>query len=135
MTFFGYWIARERPVTGFQQTEQAVVYRSAVVGDKSGINRMGRGAARAPSSLVNRNIVVAGRRTSVRLEAVLWEALAEICQRERLTIHQLCGSIAAEKDGSNLTAAIRLFAFNYFRSAATEEGHREAGHGLLGDQR
>ena len=91
--------------------------------------------AREPSSLVNRNIVVAGRRTSVRLEVALWDALAEICLRERLTIHQLCGAIAAEKQGHNLTAAIRLFAFNYFRAAATEDGHREAGHGLLGEQR
>ena len=114
---------------------QALVYGPVVVSGENSIGKTDRqfvlGRRQAPASLINRNVVVAGRRTSVRLEASLWEALAEICQRERLTIHQLCGSIAAGKVGKNLTAAIRLFVFNYFKAAVTEEGHRLAGHGHL----
>ncbi|HSR71382.1 MAG TPA: ribbon-helix-helix domain-containing protein, partial [Kiloniellales bacterium] len=35
-----------------------------------------------PSSLVNRNVFVGKRRTSLRLEPAMWDALAEICRRE-----------------------------------------------------
>jgi len=41
------------------------------------------------STLVSRNVVISGRRTSVRLEPEMWDALREICQRERSTIHQV----------------------------------------------
>ncbi|MEE8123006.1 MAG: hypothetical protein V3T93_02770, partial [Alphaproteobacteria bacterium] len=33
------------------------------------------------------------------------------------------------RHGSSLTAALRVFIMLYFRTAATEEGHAEAGHG------
>jgi len=37
-----------------------------------------------PSSrLINRNVVAERGRTSMRLEPELWDALAEICRRER----------------------------------------------------
>jgi predicted DNA-binding ribbon-helix-helix protein len=35
-------------------------------------------------------VVVADRRTSVRLEPELWDALAAICKRERCTLNDLC---------------------------------------------
>jgi hypothetical protein len=42
----------------------------------------------------------------------------------------LCTRISERKDvNTSLTAAIRVFALAYFRSAATEEGHLRASHG------
>ncbi len=35
------------------------------------------------SSLINRNVTVAERRTSVRLETAMWDALFEVAQGER----------------------------------------------------
>ncbi|MFA4994996.1 MAG: ribbon-helix-helix domain-containing protein [Bdellovibrionales bacterium] len=82
------------------------------------------------STLVSRNVVISGRRTSVRLEPEMWDGLREICQRERSTMHQVCTTVSLQKmDETSLTAAIRVFVMRYFRLAATEEGHTKAGHG------
>jgi predicted DNA-binding ribbon-helix-helix protein len=85
----------------------------------------------APLRLVSGNVRVRGRRTSVRLEPALWEALREICSRERKSLHALVTEIAEERIQSTLTASIRVFLMNYFKAAATEDGHRRAGHGLV----
>src|SRR5690242_10716459 len=82
------------------------------------------------STLVSRNVTVAGHRTSVRLEPFMWSALFEICRRERINQHQLCTMIAERKEaGTSLTSAIRVFLVAYNRAAATEEGHMWARHG------
>lgn len=82
------------------------------------------------STLVSRNLKILGRRTSVRLEPVMWKALAEIAGRETSTIHELATAIHKTKEpGTTLTAALRVFAVLYFRAAATEDGHSRAGHG------
>lgn len=82
------------------------------------------------SSLISKNITVLGRRTSVRLEPEMWLALKEISSRETCSIHDICTLVSMRKASrSSLTAAIRVFLMLYFRSAATEEGHKRAGHG------
>ena len=81
------------------------------------------------SSLINRNVVVEGRRTSIRLEADMWDALTEICQREGCRIHELATMVNSTRRESTLTAAIRVFIMNYYRAASTEQGHARAGHG------
>ena len=82
------------------------------------------------TTLVSRNITVNGRRTSVRLEPEMWQALREIAKRERCTIHDICTLISMRKNSkTSLTAAIRVFLMLYFRAASTEEGHQKAGHG------
>lgn len=70
------------------------------------------------STLVIRNIVVAGRRTSVRLEPAMWEALREIARRRRLSLHALVTEIARHRRASSLTAAIRVYIVDYYRAAA-----------------
>jgi len=78
----------------------------------------------------HRNIVVSGRRTSVRLEPEMWDGLGEICRRERSTVHHVCTMVSIQKlEATSLTAAIRVFVMRYFRLAATEEGHAKSGHG------
>jgi predicted DNA-binding ribbon-helix-helix protein len=87
-------------------------------------------AANESSGLVSRNITIAGHRTSCRLEPTMWEALYEICERERITIHRLCTVIDQRRTSRlSLTAAIRVFALAYFREASTEDGHLRASHG------
>ena len=82
------------------------------------------------SNLVNRNIIVEGHRTSIRLEPAMWRALTKIAEREGMTIHQLSTRIDRLRDRNcGLTAAIRVFLLAYFQEAATEEGHARAGHG------
>jgi predicted DNA-binding ribbon-helix-helix protein len=82
------------------------------------------------STLVSRNVTIAGHRTSVRLEPEMWSGLQEICRRERMNMHEVATSIAARKqESTSLTAALRVFVMTYFRVAATEDGHTRAGHG------
>lgn len=65
----------------------------------------------------SRNIRLDGKRTSIRLENAMWEAFEEIAAREGKNIGELCVIIASRKNGSNLTAAVRLFIIVYFRIA------------------
>jgi predicted DNA-binding ribbon-helix-helix protein len=81
------------------------------------------------STLLNRNVTVAGRRTSMKLEPDMWDALDEICLREQMTSHEVCTAISAKHSGNNLTAAMRVFILAYFRASSTEAGHSLAGHG------
>jgi len=82
------------------------------------------------STLVSRNITIAGHRTSVRLEPDMWSGLGDICNRERATLHEICTAVAQQKDeDTSLTAAIRVFVMSYYRAASTEDGHSRAGHG------
>ena len=65
--------------------------------------------------LVCKNVIVNGRRTSMRLDKETWVSLNDICQREGITIHQLCSKIDRTKGPSGLSAATRLFVLTYFR--------------------
>jgi predicted DNA-binding ribbon-helix-helix protein len=85
--------------------------------------------ARSASTLVNRNVTVAGRRTSMRLEPAMWDALQQICRREDKSLNELVTDIDRQRIESSLTAAIRVYLLRYFCAAATDEGHRLAGHG------
>lgn len=81
------------------------------------------------SRLVNRNVVAGRGRTSMRLEPELWDALYEICQREQVPIGEIVRRVEARGDPGGRTSAVRVFVIQYFRAAATEQGHAEAGHG------
>jgi len=80
-------------------------------------------------SLVSRNVTIKGHRTSLRMESETWDALAEICEREEKSIHQLCTHVEERRKVSNRTSAVRAFIITYYRAAATEAGHKGAGHG------
>lgn len=85
----------------------------------------------ASAELVGRNIRVDGRRTSARLEPSMWTAFYDIARREGRTVDDIATEIFKLKsEGTSLTAALRVFIMAYYREAATEQGHRDAGHGM-----
>jgi predicted DNA-binding ribbon-helix-helix protein len=86
---------------------------------------------RGGSTLICRNVVVGGHRTSLRLERLMWDALGEICQREGTSRAEICTRVDSRRRESSLTAALRVYILSYFKAAATEEGHADAGHGRL----
>lgn len=63
-----------------------------------------------------RNVLIDGRRTSVRLESLMWESLREIARDRDMTVHQLATEIAENQDESSLTAAIRMYIVQYYKS-------------------
>jgi predicted DNA-binding ribbon-helix-helix protein len=81
------------------------------------------------SRLVNRNVTANRGRTSMRLEPELWDALQEICDRERVSIGEIVRRIEKHGHPGGRTSAVRVHVLGYFRSAATEAGHRLADHG------
>ena len=84
-------------------------------GHRAGITKQRSGAGE--STLVLGNVVVAGHRTSVRLEPAIWEALEEIVQRESKNLNELVTEIDRTRSESSLTAAIRVFVVRYYRNA------------------
>lgn len=82
------------------------------------------------SRLVSRNVISARGRTSMRLEPELWDALDEMCQREKVTLREMVRRVGPKPEGGR-TSAVRVEVLKYFRAAATEDGHIKAGHGPL----
>ena len=79
--------------------------------------------------LVMHNLVIFGRRTTVRLEAEIWASFKNVAECEACTVHELASRIySRKKRGQSLTSAIRVFVMLYYRDAATEAGHAKAGH-------
>ncbi|MDG5493952.1 ribbon-helix-helix domain-containing protein [Niveispirillum sp. BGYR6] len=75
--------------------------------------------------LISHNVWVEGHRTSVRLEAVMWQALHEIAERESMTIHQVISVVSRRQhQNASLTATIRAFLVAYFR--AVSRGNNQA---------
>lgn len=109
-----------------------------------------RGRQRQPAAdhggvapLKGQNVNVGGRRTSMRLEPSMWDALEEIARREQLSVNDLCSRIEdrrceqcrrrgvdPEQSEVTLTSAVRVFIASYFRNACTDTGHVQAGHGV-----
>ena len=63
--------------------------------------------------LVSRNVFLGRRRTSMRLEPEMWEALVEIAAAEGMTLHELVAHIATQR-GANLTSAVRCFVITHY---------------------
>jgi predicted DNA-binding ribbon-helix-helix protein len=71
-----------------------------------------------------RNVRIAGRRTSLRLEPEYWSALDEIRRLERFPLHDLCTLIRLRHPHRSLASAVRVFVTGYFRElAATNVDH------------
>lgn len=83
-----------------------------------GVVRMGSVLAsiERDRGLVQKNLVVDGRRTSVRLEPSMWIALYEIAAREGQTVSEVVTAVAQRKPaGASFTSAIRVFVLNYYK--------------------
>jgi predicted DNA-binding ribbon-helix-helix protein len=72
----------------------------------------------SPSSLTIRNVVVAGHRTSVRLEPVMWEALRDIARSREMPVNDLVTEIDRHRGAPSLTAAIRVYIVDFYRNAS-----------------
>lgn len=67
------------------------------------------------SSLILGNVRVKGRRTSVRLERDMWDALSDICAREEVSLEQICAHVADTNGEPGFTSSLRVFIINYYR--------------------
>jgi predicted DNA-binding ribbon-helix-helix protein len=75
--------------------------------------------------VAKRSISVAGRKTSISLEAAFWKALKDIADARRVTLSDRVASINSERQLPNLSSAIRLFVLDYYRKkSADDEGSK-----------
>lgn len=72
-----------------------------------------------PGALQSKNVRIHKRRTSIRLEPEMWNALNEIASIENCSIHDLCGAVHDLKEpGTSFTAALRVFLMEYYRAVS-----------------
>jgi predicted DNA-binding ribbon-helix-helix protein len=63
-----------------------------------------------------RSITIAGHRTSISLEAPFWEVLTEIAGTRGMSVAALVAEVDRDRPGHlNLSAALRVFALDYYR--------------------
>lgn len=76
----------------------------------------GETAARAHSARpVKRSFSIKGHRTSISLEAAFWEALKDAAARQNTSLAALVGSIDAQRGGSGLSSAVRVWLLDHCR--------------------
>lgn len=62
------------------------------------------------SSLITRNVVVDGRRTSVRLEPELWQALDRISRSRGVSVNDICSHVSQTRGAAGgFTSALRVY--------------------------
>lgn len=66
-----------------------------------------------------RNVRINGRRTTVKLEHLLWESLHEICEDTGRNLDEICSEVAqSENARTNFTSELRLYVISYYRELA-----------------
>lgn len=70
--------------------------------------------ARRSATKVRQNIVIKGRRTSLMLEPLVWDALTEMCRMGESSLDDLCETIVEKADDKNMTSAIRVAVIQHF---------------------
>jgi predicted DNA-binding ribbon-helix-helix protein len=66
--------------------------------------------------LIRGSVFVQGRRTSISLEPVMWEALREIAAEQGKIVNQLVTEISRQNP-VNLSGSIRVYIVEYYRAA------------------
>lgn len=74
------------------------------------------------TTLVTRNVTVNGRRTSIRLEPEIWQALDEIVLHTGRSYHEFCSEALARRSRGTLTGAVRVAIVDFYRSHAFSAG-------------
>lgn len=59
--------------------------------------------------IVKHSVSIAGHQTSISLEAIFWDALRTIATHREVPLRVLIGEIDGQRDGQNLSSAIRVF--------------------------
>ena len=73
-------------------------------------------------AVTKRSVLIAGHRTSVSIEEPFWTGLREIAARRGLSLNALVGVIDAERQGRNLSSAIRVAVLAFYRDRARDGG-------------
>lgn len=70
--------------------------------------------ASTSTRIKRQNIVIGGRRTSLALEAGIWESLTEMCRGEQMSLDEACETIVKNAEGVSMASAIRVAVLEHF---------------------
>jgi predicted DNA-binding ribbon-helix-helix protein len=65
---------------------------------------------------VLRAVYVGARRTTLRLEPAIWDALADVANQRGRSIHELVTEIAVKHPEPNLSSAVRVYIVEFYRA-------------------
>ena len=97
----------DRPSPGFRLRGYLVIARGNQTRYSRGCDRL----------LVPLDVWIGARRTSVKLEPEIWDALRRIADYQRVSVHKLAADIDRERGFSNLTSAVRAYVVRYLTEA------------------
>jgi predicted DNA-binding ribbon-helix-helix protein len=88
------------------------------------------------SSVKKRSIALGGHKTSISLEDYFWACVRQIARERATTVSALIGVLDAERNGGNLSSAIRVFVLDHYRNnvVSTVLSTRARQSGELSDQ-
>lgn len=87
------------------------------------------------SHLAMRSVTINGRRTTMRLEPSMWNALQRIAADNSVTVNQLCSQIDTSRGDLSMTAAVRSYIVSYLQRAPSFADGRtqdDRGNDVLG---
>lgn len=67
-----------------------------------------------------RRFRVGDRDVTIRLEAVMWKILEEMCRRERRTLHEIVNLVASQSKGTSIVSGLRVFVAAHLAARRTE---------------
>ena len=67
------------------------------------------------TAVIKRSIMIGGRKTSISLEDEFWYGQLEIAAYKKMPVPTLVERIDHRRKTVNLSSAIRIFVFNYFK--------------------
>jgi predicted DNA-binding ribbon-helix-helix protein len=78
------------------------------------------------SAVIKRSIILEGHKTSVSLEDEFWDGLREIVSDRNTSLSVVVDEIDRDRDNCNLSSAIRVYVFKYFRGRIARQESRFA---------
>lgn len=81
------------------------------------------------SNLAMRSVTINGRRTTMRLEPSMWNALQRIAADNSVTVNQLCSQIDTSRGDLSMTAAVRSYIVSYLQRAPSFGDARRSSRG------
>jgi predicted DNA-binding ribbon-helix-helix protein len=87
------------------------------------------------SKILRHNVIVRGHRSSVSLEDTFWTDLRRIARVQGCALSELIAEIDRDRQGGNLSSAIRLFVLEHFRakSNSTQPDDRRTSNVIEGN--
>ncbi len=76
-----------------------------------------------------RSVTINGRRTTMRLEPSMWNALQRIAADNGVTVNQLCSQIDTSRGDLSMTAAVRSYIVSYLQRAPSFGDARKSAQG------